>query len=77
MSTQTKQDNGDMAIEIDFSYADRGRLYRRNQNLHTPVFLDREVQEYLTGIAVRKGMRVSELANNLLKREIQIIETVM
>jgi hypothetical protein len=34
------------------------------------------VSNYLTDIATRKGIPISELANDLLKREIQIIEAV-
>ncbi len=66
----------DMPAEINFSHAIRGKFYQPNLILHIPVYLDKEVQDYLTGIAIRKGIQVSEVANDLLKREIQIIEAV-
>ena len=44
--------------------------------LNLPVYLDAEVQAYLAEIASRKGVPVSDLANDLLKREIAIIEAV-
>ena len=42
--------------------------------LSLPVYLDADVQSYLAAIAARKGLQLSELANDLLKREIAIIE---
>ena len=41
-----------------------------------PIYLDAEVQTYLAAIAKKKGVQISELANDLLKKEIEIIETV-
>ena len=41
-----------------------------------PLAQDADVQDYLTAIAAKKGMPLSQLANDLLKREIGIIEAV-
>jgi hypothetical protein len=41
-----------------------------------PVYLDADVQRYLTERAADKGVPLGELVNGLLKREIQIIESV-
>ena len=41
-----------------------------------PVYLDADVQAYLGAIAARKGVPLSELTNDLLKKEIAILETV-
>jgi hypothetical protein len=70
------QDDDAMPAEIDFSGATRGKFYRPNLKLNLPVYLDAEVQAYLATIAIRKGVPVSDLANDLLKREIAIIEAV-
>jgi hypothetical protein len=45
-----------MPAEIDFSLAERGKFYRPNLSLHVPVYLDKDVQDYLTAIATRKGI---------------------
>lgn len=68
--------NGDMPSEINFSGGTRGKFYRRNAKLNLPVYLDADIQAYLTAIAARKGVALSELANEILKKEIAIIETV-
>ena len=75
-ATNPPQDDDDMPAEIDFSGATRGKFYRSNLKQNLPVYLDAEVQAYLATIATRKGVPVSDLANDLLKREIAIIEAV-
>jgi hypothetical protein len=62
--------------EIDFSGGMRGKLYRPNARLNLPVYLDPDVQAYLAAIAVRKGVPLSELTNDLLKKEIAILEAL-
>jgi hypothetical protein len=51
-------------------------LYHAGARVNLPIYLDAEVQTYLAAIAKQKGVQISELANDLLKREIEIIETV-
>jgi hypothetical protein len=75
-ATNTPRNDDDMPAEIDFSGGARGKFYHPNVKLNLPVYLDAEVQAYLTAIAARKGILVSDLANDLLKREIAIIEAV-
>jgi hypothetical protein len=65
-----------MPKEIDFSGGTRGKFYRAGARLSLPVYLDPEVQAYLGAIAARKGVPLSELANDLLKKEIAILEAV-
>lgn len=64
----------DMPAEIDFSGGVRGKFCRPNARLNLPVYLDAEVQAYLADVASKKGVPVSDLANDLLRREIAIIE---
>lgn len=66
----------DIPAEIDFSGGTRGKFYRPNAKLNVPVYLDADVQAYLTAIAAKKGVPLSELANDLLKKEIAILEAV-
>jgi hypothetical protein len=76
MNTTTTHDDDDMPAEVDFTGATRGKFYRPNLRLNLPVYLEAEVQDYLNAIAAKKGMPLSQLANDLLKREIGIIEAV-
>lgn len=74
--TTPLDDDDEMPAEIDFSKGVRGKFYHPNATLNLPVYLDADVQAYLAAIAAKKGMPLSELANDLLKREIGIIEAV-
>ena len=66
----------DLPAEIDFSQGVRGKFFHATARLNLPVYLDAEVQSYLANIAAKKGVPVSDLANELLKRDIAIIEAV-
>ena len=74
-TSTTPPDDEDMPAEIDFSGGTRGKFYRPNSKLNMPVYLEAEVQAYLGRIAARKGMSLSDVANDLLKKEIAIIES--
>jgi hypothetical protein len=64
----------DMPAKIDFSGGVRGKFHRPDARISLPVYLDADVQAYLAQIATRKGVPLSTLANDLLKKEIAIIE---
>jgi hypothetical protein len=77
MTTEaTTHHDDDMPTNIDFSNGVRGKFFHPNATLNIPVYLDKDVQTYLAAIAARKGIPISDLANDLLKREIQIIEAI-
>lgn len=40
MNAQTKLDDHDMPVEIDFSGARRGQFYRAGAQLNLPVYLE-------------------------------------
>jgi hypothetical protein len=64
----------DIPAEIDFAGGTRGKFHRPNMRLNIPVYLEADVQAYLTALAARKGIQLSELANDLLKKDIAILE---
>lgn len=65
-----------MKSEYDFSQAERGKFFKANAELRLPIYLDADVQRYLTARAADQGVPLGEMVNGLLKREIQIIESV-
>ena len=69
-------DDGAMPDEINFSGGVRGKFHHSNRKLNLPVNLDADVQAYLANIAAKKGVPVSDLANDLLKCDIAILEAV-
>jgi hypothetical protein len=63
-----------MKSEYDFSKAERGKFYRKDAALELPFYLEPGVRDYLTERAKAKGVPVSDLVNDLLKRDIELIE---
>jgi hypothetical protein len=74
MNANTTEDDDDLPPEIDFSGGIRGKFHRPNARLNLPVYLDADVQTYLAAVAARKGVALSDLANELLKKDIAILE---
>lgn len=65
-----------MKREYDFSKGERGKFYKPGAVFKLPVYLEESVQAWLAVHAERKGIELSDLVNDLLKREIEIIETI-
>jgi hypothetical protein len=66
--------NDNMPAEIDFSKGTRGKFFRPNARLSLPVYLDADVQDYLSARAKARGIDVDQLVNDLLKKDIELIE---
>lgn len=65
-----------MKSEYDFSKGERGKFFHPEARHHLPVYLEEEVECYLQERAVSKGIDMAQLVNDLLKRDIQLIEAV-
>ncbi len=65
-----------MRQEYDFSKGERGKFFRQGGKLQLPVYLDEEVQAYLSVRAQSKGVDVGHMVNEMLKWDIELIETV-
>lgn len=63
-----------MPSEINFSGGQRGKFFRPGAQINTPVYLDAEVQKYLSDRAKAKGIDMASLVNSLLKKDIELIE---
>jgi hypothetical protein len=65
-----------MKREYDFSKAERGKLHRPGAKLNLPVYLDSEVLGYLMERAEAKGVEVGDLVNDILKKDIALVEAL-
>lgn len=54
----------------------RGKFYSPSAAHHVPVYLDPELQSRLLAIALRKGVSLSDLVGQLLRKEIEIAEVL-
>ncbi len=74
MGTQANPHDDDMPAEIDFSKGTRGKFHRPGAKLSLPVYLDDQVQATLAALATAKGVELSTLVNDLLRKDIELIE---
>ena len=71
-----KEDDG-MPAEIDFSKGVRGLHYvPAEAKVLMPASIERSVWEYFSGKAQQKGVDLSELLTEVLKRDIEINEAL-
>ena len=74
METTQTSDNDDMPEEIDFSAGERGKFYRSGTQLQLPIHLEANVQNTLAMLANAKGVDLSVFVNELLKKDIELIQ---
>ena len=69
--------DSDMPPEIDFSKAVRGLHHiPPDSKVLMPVSIEKGVWEYFSGKAEQRGIALSELVTEVLKRDIEINETL-
>lgn len=65
-----------MRKEYDFSQGERGKFYTKDARLNLPVYLDDEVFQYIEDLARKRKTDISSIVNQLLRSDIQLIESV-
>lgn len=65
-----------MKENYDFTDGERGKFYRPGAKFNLPVYLDDDVLAYLNKRAASKGVEINQLINEMLKKDIDLIETV-
>lgn len=63
-----------MKKEYDFSNAVRGKFYKADARLLPPIHLDPKILSYLSERAEARGTSLNTLVNQLLEKEIELIE---
>ncbi|HLG13473.1 MAG TPA: ribbon-helix-helix protein, CopG family [Blastocatellia bacterium] len=66
-----------MKEEYDFSKAVRGKFFRKGGELRLPIYLDAKLQTRLQRLAERQGKDVGEIVNQLVRKELDLIETLL
>jgi hypothetical protein len=60
-----------MRKEYDFSKGERGKFYRPESTLNIPVYLDKEIFDFVQKIASEKGITSSSVVNQLLRNNMR------
>lgn len=66
-----------MKKEYDFSKGERGKFYRPDVELYLPVYLEQDTAEILRKYSKKKGVEVSTIVNEWIRKDISIVETIM
>jgi hypothetical protein len=63
-----------MKKEYDFTDAEQGKFYRPIEELDIPIYLDKDVQDFLMKYVGKDedSSSLSELVNSLVKKDIEI-----
>lgn len=63
-------------VRYDFSQAERGKFYHPDAVCSYPVYLEPDVSAFLDRLAEQKKVDVQDLVNDLLRKDIQLIQSV-
>ncbi len=63
-----------MKDRYDFNKGERGKFYKPDAVFRLPIYLDEKVQDYLTAKADARGVDLADLVNDMLKKDIELIE---
>lgn len=62
-----------MKKNYDFSKGKKGIFFIQNKkDIHIPIYLDTDIEEYFSKIASLKGKDINSLINKILKKEVEL-----
>jgi len=64
-----------MKDEYDFSKGIRGKSYREDANFNLPIYLDNEIQSFISKIAKEQKTTITQIVNNLLFKDKELAGT--
>jgi len=64
-----------MKSEYDFSQAEQGKFYHPDATFHYPIYLEPDVEQFMTKIAKHKKIDVQVLVNDWLRSNIKLIQS--
>ncbi|EMY71947.1 toxin-antitoxin system, antitoxin component [Leptospira sp. 201903074] len=62
-----------MKKNYDFSKGKKGIFYIKDKkDIHLPIYLDNDIEEYFSKIAISKGKDINSIINKVLKKEVEL-----
>ncbi|MDE0425019.1 MAG: hypothetical protein OXN25_09140 [Candidatus Poribacteria bacterium] len=65
-----------MKAEYDFSKGERGKFHQPKAVFSLPIYLEKDVDGFMRKLADEKGKDVSELVNEWLRGNMQLIQSI-
>ncbi len=66
-----------MKKEYDFSKGVRGKFYRAHTQLSLPIYLDKDVAEFVRKYAKKKKVDAQTIVNLLLRTNKEIVQSIL
>ena len=63
-----------MKKEYDFSKGIRGKFHNPDGEFDLPIYLDREIADFVQKLSLEKKVDRSQIVNKLLRKDMEIIE---
>lgn len=63
-----------MKKEYDFSKGVKGRFHNLDGEFNLPIYLDREVADFVEKLSVKRKVDRSQIVNQLLRKDMEMIE---
>lgn len=63
-----------MQEEYDFTKGERGKFYNKDASFHLPIYLDAELESFISKIAKEQKSTITQVVNNLLFKDKELIE---
>jgi hypothetical protein len=64
-----------MKKEYDFSQGERGKFYHPDLELKFPVYLEKDIAEFLQELSKRKGVDIETIVNDWLRKDIDLVQS--
>ena len=65
-----------MKEEYDFSNAEQGKFYVPTEDIQLPIYLDKDIIQYLNEKCLTSQESLQSLVNDLLRKDIEIAKRV-
>ena len=66
----------EMKKEYDFSGGERGKFYRSDARLNLPIYLEKDISEFIQNYAARKKIDRQTVVNRMLRRSKDMIQSL-
>jgi len=61
-----------MKKEYDFSNAEQGKFYIQSEDIQMPIYLDKDILQFLNKQRAKSDENMETLVNDLLRKDIEI-----
>ena len=63
-----------MKEEYDFSKGERGKFYNKDATFNLPIYLEPEIESFISALAKEQKKNISEIVNALLFKDKELME---